>query len=264
MDIDYGMTVEVADLNVDRSYQPEIEEARFRRDFPEWRPTLVEPLIISVRDNGSLWIIDGQRRWLGAYKFEVRSVPATLYYGLTVAEEAMLFRALVQGSRRPRPYALFLARLASGDASALSVKRAVEARGFVLTESGSHTHGFRSFDSGVKIVETYGEAALSEVLGVLVEAYGHQHYTADSNLIKGLVVLLDSRQPFTVDRSHLARTLATRLPKMWWATAKAYTNDRGVQGLLGALVTDYNKAKRGGNRITYLDIEWPRGSHRIK
>lgn len=99
-------------------FDPRYQRAYHKKfGMPKYLPAAevleVLPVILSRREDGTLWAIDGQHRITDALKLGLGLIPAYIIEGLTLEEEALLFAYINEGARRPQPGELHKA-LATG------------------------------------------------------------------------------------------------------------------------------------------------------
>ena len=87
--------VPVRALAVDTIYQRKVDDKRVNRMVKHWNPDLVNPPKVSLRQDGSMFVFDGQHTTIG-YKIvngENSMILCKVYRGLTRQEEVELFLA---------------------------------------------------------------------------------------------------------------------------------------------------------------------------
>jgi len=109
----------VASLNIDRSYQREVVSTHRARIIARaWDFAAAGYIVVCQREDGSLWVIDGQHRVEAArLRGDIHKLDAIVCSLATVAEEAALFRLLNTSPARVASMDLFKATLMAGDAA---------------------------------------------------------------------------------------------------------------------------------------------------
>lgn len=128
------------ELQVDDSYQRSIEtgesQALIRRIARYWDWDLCQPLVVSRRRDGTLFVIDGQHRLAAArLRGDIAQLPAMVKEYSSAADEAATFVQMNQQRRPLTPLQVFHAAVASGDSEACAIQAAVTAAGLRLTRS---------------------------------------------------------------------------------------------------------------------------------
>lgn len=127
-------------LKIDETYQRSIETSEsqtlIRRIAQHWNWDLCQPLVVSRRDNGDLYVIDGQHRLAAAnLRGDIQQLPAVVVGYANAADEAASFVHLNQQRRALTPLQIFHAAVASGDSTAAAIMAAIAEAGLVLGKS---------------------------------------------------------------------------------------------------------------------------------
>jgi hypothetical protein len=124
----------IADLRIDDSYQRSIDtgpsQALVKRIAREWDWGLCQPLNVAKREDGSLWVIDGQHRLAAARdRGDIYDLPCVVVATRSADDEAAAFVALNQQRRPLSKLDLFKAALAAGDGEAGAILDALSNAG---------------------------------------------------------------------------------------------------------------------------------------
>jgi len=127
-------------LSVDPAYQRATDSPASRKIIvgmvKGWDWALCQPLVVSRRAGGGLFILDGQHRHAGAVeRGDIPHLPCVVLGGVALAEEAGTFVALNQQRQRLSQADIFHAMLAAGDADAQLVQDLLEETGWRLVRS---------------------------------------------------------------------------------------------------------------------------------
>lgn len=130
----------IPDLLIDDSYQRSIEtgpsQSLVRRIAVNWDWSLCQPLVVARRDDGSLWVIDGQHRLAAArLRNDLYDLPCVVVPSRSPADEAAAFVALNQERRPLSKMDVFRAALEAGDEQAGIIQAAMDAHGYSLAKS---------------------------------------------------------------------------------------------------------------------------------
>jgi len=196
-------------------YQREADPRRVKKIAEGFDPDKLDPLKISQRADGSLWVIDGNHRLQAilVLGWSDQLVPARLVRGLSYQQEAGLFTA--QRDRRdPSAAESFRAAVESGDPAALSVRAVCEALGLSLaykTARGSGTpRTVNAVGASWSIARDAGAPRLRRILGTVDRAWGAQSGVFTAHTIIGLNAFF-SRYEDKYDAGRLDMVLA-RIP----------------------------------------------------
>lgn len=185
-------------LQIDEAYQRSIEEAGsqalIRKIAQHWNWDLCQPLVVSRRENGDLFVIDGQHRLAAArLRGDIAQLPAVVVNYASAADEAASFVHLNQQRRPLTGLQIFHAALASGDSQACEIRDAIEAAGLKL---GKHVNLQLGPPmtiinvAGIRAAwDDYGGAVTREALQLLGTAFAGQRLVYAGTFFAGLVAL---------------------------------------------------------------------------
>ncbi|WP_052761956.1 DUF6551 family protein [Aurantiacibacter luteus] len=127
----------VGQLQVDAGYQRSVvggdSQALIRRIAQHWNWDLCQPLVVSRRADGSMWVIDGQHRLEGAkLRGDIHQLPCVVVDYACREDEAASFVHLNQQRRPLSKLDLFKAAVASEDAEACAIAAAIATAGLEL------------------------------------------------------------------------------------------------------------------------------------
>lgn len=210
--------VKVAILNVDYApthgsgYARPLSPYRVKQLNDEWDPLAVSPLTLSRRDNGSLWVIDGNHRRYVAYGKGMLELPAMIHSNLSRAQEADLYTKLgtVLGQT---PATRFQAKIVSGDAMANDLAVIADHHGFTLMGTGNYIEGnIAAIARAEYIYARGGPEGWDWVLGMLAEAFEGQHQSLSSMTMEGAYGFY-ARYADKISRGEVARVM--KASGMW-------------------------------------------------
>lgn len=195
----------VGDLWVDPAVQRSLKKARVGKMAANFNPDALGVLTTSHRAKDRIHVIDGQHRYRAAEAAAYTGVIETMeYHGLTVSEEAALFRLLNTTEKVSRIDSFLIACMEQDQA-------AVRLAGF-LTDHGwsvgaSATESRLSAIGSLERVYALSPEAADGTLAVLTLAYGHRSAAVQGSLLEGLGRML-ARYGRDVDLEDLAKRLA--------------------------------------------------------
>lgn len=149
----------------------------------------VGTIYVSLRNDGSLAVLDGQHRIYAAIQNGLRTLDAYVYADLTIEQEADLYR-MFGDYLKQRPVDRFLAAIRAKDADALAIA-AVLAEYDLNVVVSTKGHGIHAVDAVQGIVNKYGLSMLRLVLAFLVEAFGNNAVALNGSTLKGAAMFLD-------------------------------------------------------------------------
>lgn len=160
-----------ADIAVDERAQRALNPRHKDTLASGFNPLKVGSVIISERDNGDWYIMDGQHRCRAAVDSGYTgTVPAVIHTGLSVEDEADLFLSLNE-SKLVQPLDKFRARVTAGRTLAVNVNNIVRNVGFNVGQTGASKRSIGAVGALEKIYTSYGAYALTSTLIAVNEAW---------------------------------------------------------------------------------------------
>lgn len=246
--------VNLADLSVDRSYQRPVT-AKMERMGQNWKPAIAGVLTLSKRDDGTLWILDGQNRVGAALIAGQPQLEADIKENLTLEEEARLFDELNSTHTNVSAIDRFKARKVYKDPEALDIDAIVSDFGGTIAEKQTAKW---AQDSSIKAVYTLnrvynklGRAGLKDILSIINDSWGGVDSETTSELTLGGIAEFLQRNP-RFDRSRLVRRLneegLSNIKRMAHAHGQIFGGS-GNRNFYRAMVEVYNKGVPNRNRL---------------
>jgi hypothetical protein len=174
--------LKIADLNVDPSYQRRLYETRIANITGRFDPDLIQTIVVSRREDGTLWLLDGQHRVEALRRLGKSVVLADVREGLSHEREAILFWRLNSGSSRPTSFEQFQARLTGLEPIAVGISKVVEKHGYHVGRVAEP--GGIQATSALETV--YNMGRLDKVLSILSTAWPMDRMARESAVIMGL------------------------------------------------------------------------------
>jgi hypothetical protein len=128
---------------VDHLYQrEEVSESNTLSIASEWSFSLCGALVVMERTDGTLWIVDGQQRFLAARRRgDIAELPCIVFQSAGLESEALAFVG-VNTSRKAVPArAKWAARLMAGKYPEVEIATWLEAHGLRVTADGKCANG---------------------------------------------------------------------------------------------------------------------------
>jgi hypothetical protein len=213
--------IDVRGLQVDYAppygtgYARPLSEHRLRQLRRDWDPLAVSPMTLSRREDGSLWIIDGNHRRVVAADRDMLQLPAMIHSGLTREQEADLYTKLgtVLGQT---PFTRFQAKLVAQDPSAIHAVRIATEAGLILD---ANLYADRRIQAIARVEWIYarsGPEALEWVLGFLMSAFGGMRESLGEMQLEGVFGFYARYADFKgVQRDEIARILGASGIDAW-------------------------------------------------
>lgn len=197
--------VKCSQLKLDLSYQREAEERDIKPIVKDWDDDQVRPLVLSLRENGDLYIVDGNHTKTGALivKGDDTELPAKIYTDLTVTKEAELFVKLNSNSKKVSFNEKLKAKVTAQDPEAIDYTNALNESGIPWKYKASGNRGyFIGHSGGMRFLKRYGHQKFVEALRTL--AIVDDKNLFDVAIVGGLCKIL---QDTKVESSSLINTL---------------------------------------------------------
>lgn len=234
-------------LAVDPAYQRAADTAQSRRIIvgmvKGWDWTLCQPLVVSRRLDGSLWILDGQHRHAGAAeRGDIAHLPCVVISGIALDSEASTFVKLNTERQRLSQTDIFNAMLAAGDPAAREVALLLDQTGWRMTRK-KNPAAWRpgemiSAPKLVRQLKLYGARPVRAALTTLRAAYPDQAVRATATVLLALIQIYrgGTDRPWTLgtDRcAELAAAMSRVDPATWLGRGQARAATDGVSEALG-------------------------------
>jgi hypothetical protein len=188
----------VADLNVDPSYQREIKPGH-RRIMSEFNEEAFGIPLVGEREDGSLWIVDGLQRITAIGKMGRRQVRSETFASNGPEHEAAVFKLVNMNRTKLKPLEEYKALLTAHDDLAWQVENTVNDCGFKVSDGKT---GMPKYVSCVKLLlrftADYGTDCVKFALTTVANCWPEDTLGTHSNMIGGLMLFFN-RQDGLVD-----------------------------------------------------------------
>lgn len=212
-----------AELHLDDSYQRSTDnggsQALIKKIAAGWDWRMCLPLVVSKRDDGSLWVIDGQHRLAAAMlRGDIPFLPCCVGVYGSVADEAAMFVAMNRARKPMNRLDDFHAAIASGDSEAIEIADIIKGAGFTVsrkTGSQSWVPGEVAFTSAIaKVLRKHGAKVCSDALAIMQEAWPDEVLNAGASMFTALTKLAVN-PPADFDPDRMFHALLKRDQREW-------------------------------------------------
>ena len=252
----------VSDLMIDSRIQRQegADQRRVDHIAGHFNPAALGTIIVSLRDNGDLAILDGMHRSAGAKKAGYDGpIKAQVFVGLTLAEEAELF-LLFNNTKSPSAITKFVVKVVTGDPSSVELDSIIRKHGWRIRASVQP--GSIAAVEALEKVYRRGGGPLAvgryplitdKTLAVITEAWGHDFAGANGHIIGGLGQVF-ARFEDSVDQHKLVTEIAHTMPTTLVARAKQLRDVQG--GTVPAAMAKILAGLHNNRRRTNLLPDW--------
>ncbi len=162
----------IDDIKVDLDYQRTLRHDLVNKIAGDYDLVKAGPILVSIRNDGSMWAVDGQHRMVGAQQAGETHVFAEFIRGHTKEQEADI--RLARNDRKSDTIAeKFQTRLVMGDAVAHAIKEIVHQNGCRVNLSPSTYSGINAIACLETLYQVDGQGViLGRTLRFLREAVG--------------------------------------------------------------------------------------------
>ena len=177
-------------LHIDSTYQRDLVRADKRnRMARDWSWALCGTLLVARRQNGQLFVVDGQQRLSVAIGLEyIHTLPCMIFSSAGVEEESRMFKDRGSLLTRLDPHVIFKARLGANEPEALQLNDLVTRMGYHISKS----NGVDSIDCIGTIYDRFTRSKQREYvlrgLEYAMRMANHQ-YHIKSDLVLGCLCL---------------------------------------------------------------------------
>lgn len=238
--------VKVSDMFVDYTYQRVALEKKVNKIAKNFDPDVLGVIICSMRDDGSLAIIDGSHRYKALVQKGMNdySVNALIYFDLTIQEEAKIFTMLNQEHTKPNTTEIFKAGIVSGDEETIAINKIINSLGLHIGV-GPGDNKIRAISTVKRIYRNADGDVLYKSLKSIKEAYGSNSSNMRDVLISAVAIVFN-RYGDSVDVDRMIDTLQKfGKPNTLIANAQAMMSGKSNQvtttGLPYLIVNKYNQ-----------------------
>lgn len=179
------------DLKIDMSYQRQVSPDRVNSIVRSFNKNAIGVITLSIRENGDLYIIDGQHRVeaLKSLGLGEDDVNAIVFFDLSVEQEAELFYIMNDGRTKPKKFDLHKASSASGNSVAQDIDDVLAA--YNLKVGDRPGDGIvRAVGTLHKVYSKIGKQKLSDVIKILLDANGRSSSAFQAEYITAVAALL--------------------------------------------------------------------------
>jgi len=228
--------MKIEELNFDGVYQRKVSVDKVRNIVRQFDIGVVGALIVSKREDGNYYVIDGQHRISAMKLLNIESIMCVIHEGLTIADEARLFKKCNNTRKQPSAIDNFRADLIAKNPITLEINKIVEENGFRINitnakPSESAKPAITAVSALTKVYKEMGSEGLQYVLSVLKDTI----YKPTHSDIAGMGIFVRKYED-KIDKNMLIKKLQKVTPVEILSKTRQMTEIMG-----GHLTTNYAK-----------------------
>lgn len=233
-------------------YGRKIAQSNIGRILREgWNHIGASFLIVSMRADGTLVLIDGNHRRIAALSLGIYRLRAYVIPGLTIEDEARLF-VYLNSSKAPTAIDLFHADVRAGKPEVVDIVRILAKHGLKVARQEGGKPGHGTVTTALELRKTYdvlGPDLFEGVVLTLKEAWGFE-YTAWGSRIFGGMRAFYSRYAGDFKRADLVARLRVEMPDTVLTKSKTQgTSGESVENKIGQYILKQYNVRRTSHRL---------------
>lgn len=255
--------VPVSALFSDPRYQRPLDQRHVDRMAADFNPDALGVVYVSDRGNGTMAVMDGFHRVavMRQLGWNDQKMPALVFTGLTLQEEAEIFTAMNKDRRQPSRIHLFRAQVAAGDKHAVALNEVLVECG-VQVISGPGPRHLQAVGAVQKIVEIAGPDVVRRAIKIATAAWSQYDDALTGPLLSGLALLIYAEGG--IDDKAMTKQLANHTPALIMNKAKV-TKEVNPElhqpaAVATVLTSVYNQRRRSGRLPSFDYRGWPKRS----
>ena len=240
------MEVSSRDLEIPDAYQRKLNTERVAKIVAGFNERIANEPKVSFRD-GHYYVFDGQHTIVARKHMNGNNdlpILCKVYYGMTEADEALLFAMQTGYSAALTPSARLRANLRGEDKASGEFYEATEDVGFhVGFERGGGVGRIICINTAFAEFKRVGAEIYKEALTLLLEAWGGDPDSLRAEVIQGIFHFVELYHG-EYDRERLIYSLRAYEPKFIYAAGKAEKELRGVKRYVNLFYRIYNGRRK--------------------
>jgi len=171
-------------------YARPLRMPRVNKLVSEWDAQAVGVLLLSMRNDGRMAVIDGQHRKEAAHRMGVTHMNALVYIDLTIEDEARLYRKFGDYLKQTA-LDRFHAGLTEGVPAYQEIASVIVRQGLHIPHStGNTTNKVVAVDALITVHRVYGLGILSQTIGLLHDAWAGEPRAYRAMVVTGTAAFL--------------------------------------------------------------------------
>lgn len=237
--------IDLEDINIDYSYQRQPSAMLVSRIAAHFDETACGHILVNVRDNNDVYLVDGQHRFLAMRKLGMTKAKCQVSYGLTVAREAEEFKLRNSNIKGTSALERFHASLVIGTPEAVKLNTLLQSLGlhvprYIGSRDPKAMHCIAVLET---IYKRHGDVFVKDMLELILATWPNQQQALHQRLVGGMAWFLE-RYKDKYDRKRFIKALGVHDPSLITTSARTIENlssGKSAISYIGQLLVDrYN------------------------
>ena len=247
----YNDRLAIKNLKTDMSYQSPVKETQVKKIVKEFDPKKLHTIVVSRRNNGMFYVIDGQHRVEALKRVGILWVEAVIYDHLTIEDEAEMYLGI---NDRPTksPNSKGKSALRFNDPEAVEIDKAVTNVGLQIDyDKQNNAVGYINAYQALKTVnKKHGSIHLEIVLTVIRKAFGSESRNFQGFIIQGFSKFIETYKNEINLTELVSRLEVLQLDGLLTEVNKNKAGFSSKKECLPFTLADiYNKNRRKNNKL---------------
>jgi hypothetical protein len=196
----------VNEINVDYSYQREVDIKRCKRIAKNFSEIMIKPLKIAERKDGTFWVVDGNHTLNALKILGIEKVSCDVFQSSGRDDESPLFvRLNTAGEEKGKsctPYEVYIAGLSCNDSNYMAIKELMDSVGVEIA-SGRHSNSKKVICIGILLNRIKCQPlALKEAIHFIKNVWPDDNNAWNAPIIMGCIGIVGA-----LDESNTKRAM---------------------------------------------------------
>jgi hypothetical protein len=219
----------VTELLIDYTYQHRSYEWAVEEILADFRPELSGLILVNIRPDGKIFILDGATRWAVRARRQDRWILAEVMRGMTPQQEAAAY--LVKAQNKPRqPIDWFVAEVAAGRPQAKLINEILNQRDIFMQSFATRT-GMVQGSAVVSCVRALKRivpldsdgSSLRSTLDLILDTWGYERRALAGEFLQCIAGLLAKHEGNLVRNRFIEKFREADIGELWEEARKVRT-----------------------------------------
>lgn len=241
----------VGELLVDEAYQKPLVKSRVNIIVKNYNKGLVGAICVSRRQDGKLYILDGQHRVAALKRLGIKDVACQVHLRLTVQDEARMFVNLNKTRWNPSAYDEHKAKVIAQDPIALKIKGIIESVGYNIG-NGEAEGRIQAVRQLYKEYKSLGDKGLAKVFHITKAIWGNDKDALAGYAFSGLSLFIKKYGDQIADEQIIKRLRKASPIRLYQKARSVITVGSGegaAYAYYQAIISEYNHGLGEGKKL---------------